>query len=94
MFAASAQIDGSTRNYPPGDGTPDKHLPELYYLSQDPAELHNLAADPQSAPIRRQFGGKARRDVTAADLGEKGQNAAGRRHQVGTARPEDPVESS
>ena len=30
-------------HYPPGDGTPDKHLAELYDLAADPAESRNLA---------------------------------------------------
>jgi arylsulfatase A-like enzyme len=57
-------------HYPPGDGTPDKHLPEVYDLSQDPGELHNLAADPQSAPIRRQLEEKLAEMLTAAGLGD------------------------
>jgi N-acetylglucosamine-6-sulfatase len=56
-------------HYPPGDGTPDKHLPELYDLSRDPGELHNLAADPQFAPIRRQLEEKLAAMLTAAGLG-------------------------
>ncbi len=31
--------------YPHGDGSPDHHLPELYYLKSDPEERVNLAAD-------------------------------------------------
>lgn len=35
--------------YPHGDGGPDRHLPELYNLREDPGELRNLAADPRFA---------------------------------------------
>ncbi len=41
--------------YPTGDSTPDKHLPELYHLSDDPEERHNLVADPKFASTRRQM---------------------------------------
>jgi arylsulfatase A-like enzyme len=33
-------------HYPHGDGTPDRHLSELYDLRNDPEERKNLAADP------------------------------------------------
>ncbi len=33
-------------HYPPGDGTLDKHMAELYYLKTDPDEMRNLANDP------------------------------------------------
>jgi N-acetylglucosamine-6-sulfatase len=41
--------------YPHGDGSPDKHLPELYNLKSDPKELRNLAADPKFAAKRREL---------------------------------------
>ena len=39
-------------HYPPGDGSADKHLAELYDLPADPAELRNLATDPAHAATR------------------------------------------
>jgi N-acetylglucosamine-6-sulfatase len=41
--------------YPHGDGTPDRHHPELYNLANDPGELHNLATLPQHANTRAQL---------------------------------------
>ena len=35
--------------YPHGDGSPDKHMAELYNVKLDPEERHNLIADPQYA---------------------------------------------
>jgi N-acetylglucosamine-6-sulfatase len=39
--------------YPHGDGSPDKHLAELYHLRTDPGELRNLASDPKYVAKRR-----------------------------------------
>ena len=36
-------------HYPHGDGTPDRHMAELYNLKSDPGETTNLIADPKSA---------------------------------------------
>ncbi len=36
-------------HYPHGDGSPDKHMAELYNLKDDPEELKNLIHDPQYA---------------------------------------------
>ena len=39
--------------YPHGDGSPDRHMAELYNLRKDPAESRNLANDPKVAAKRR-----------------------------------------
>ncbi|MGV3587390.1 MAG: sulfatase [Adhaeribacter sp.] len=36
-------------HYPTGDGSPDKHLAELYHLTADPGENKNLINDPRYA---------------------------------------------
>ena len=36
-------------HYPHGDGSPDKHMAELYDLKSDPGERHNLIAKPEHA---------------------------------------------
>jgi len=38
-------------HYPPGDGTPDRHMAELYNIEFDPEERHNLIANPKYAGI-------------------------------------------
>ena len=38
-------------HYPHGDGSPDKHLAELYDLKEDPGENVNLVSKPDSAAI-------------------------------------------
>jgi len=38
--------------YPHGDGSPDRHRPEMYDLANDPEELVNLAAAPAHAATR------------------------------------------
>jgi N-acetylglucosamine-6-sulfatase len=42
-------------HYPHGDGTADRHLPEMYDLAADPDELHNLAADPAYAETLKEL---------------------------------------
>ncbi|HSU67019.1 MAG TPA: sulfatase [Tepidisphaeraceae bacterium] len=38
-------------HYPPGDGTPDKHMAELYNVEFDPEERYNLIENPKYAPV-------------------------------------------
>jgi N-acetylglucosamine-6-sulfatase len=54
--------------YPHGDGSPDKHLPELYDLRTDPQELRNLAADPRHAATRRDLEQQLAQLLSAAGL--------------------------
>jgi N-acetylglucosamine-6-sulfatase len=37
--------------YPHGDGTPDRHMAELYNIEFDPGERHNLIANPKYATV-------------------------------------------
>ncbi|MCC7374552.1 MAG: sulfatase [Verrucomicrobiales bacterium] len=41
--------------YPHGDGSPDRHTPELYDLRSDPGELRNLAEDRRHNSVRRRL---------------------------------------
>ena len=51
--------------YPHGDGSPDRHLPELYNLKDDPRELRNLAADPAAADQRKKLEAEYERQAAA-----------------------------
>lgn len=55
--------------YPPGDGSLDRHLPELYDLENDPGELVNLAADPAHADTRAEFERRLAALLEASGLG-------------------------
>ncbi|MBI5771644.1 MAG: sulfatase [Verrucomicrobia bacterium] len=54
--------------YPHGDGSPDRHLPELYDLKSDPQERRNLAADPTFAAQRRTLESQLASLLAAANL--------------------------
>ena len=55
--------------YPHGDGSPDRHRPELYDLENDPGELVNLAADPDHAATRADLERKLAALLDAHGLG-------------------------
>ncbi len=54
--------------YPHGDGKPDRHLPELYNLKNDPAERNNLVNDPSYAGKVAELNDELRRLMAAAGL--------------------------
>ena len=54
--------------YPHGDGSPDRHLAELYDLSADPGETRNLAADPRHAATVAQLRTELARVMADAGL--------------------------
>jgi arylsulfatase A-like enzyme len=55
-------------HYPHGDGTPDRHMAELYDLKHDPDENTNLIADPKSAGVLEELRGELVRVMAAAGL--------------------------
>lgn len=54
--------------FPHGDGTPDRHRPELYNIEFDPEERYNLAAQPKYAPVLRRMQRELTRAMNAAGL--------------------------
>lgn len=54
--------------YPHGDGTPDRHMAELYNIEFDPAERHNLIANPKYAPMALSLQAELTRLMAAAGL--------------------------
>lgn len=54
--------------YPHGDGSPDRHLAELYDLKNDPQELHNLAVSSEHAGIRKNLEAELDRLLAAEGL--------------------------
>lgn len=53
---------------PHGDGSADRHLPELYNIEFDPEERHNLAQNPKYAGQLRQMQAELRAAMQAVDL--------------------------
>ncbi|MFW6171950.1 MAG: sulfatase, partial [Planctomycetota bacterium] len=53
--------------YPHGDGSPDRHMAELYEIRSDPDETHNLINDPQYAPVVERLSKELDRLIREAD---------------------------
>ncbi|MEM6470198.1 MAG: sulfatase [Planctomycetota bacterium] len=54
--------------YPHGDGSKDRHLPELYDMQNDPEESTNLAADPAFASVLDEMDVRLKRAMSAVGL--------------------------
>jgi N-acetylglucosamine-6-sulfatase len=54
--------------YPHGDGSPDRHLEELYQLREDPSEARNLAQQPEFAPKIKELRAELERLMSATGL--------------------------
>jgi N-acetylglucosamine-6-sulfatase len=52
--------------YPHGDGSPDRHLAELYHLESDPEERRNLIGDPTRAGLVKELAAELDRLIAAA----------------------------
>jgi arylsulfatase A-like enzyme len=55
-------------HYPHGDGSPDRHLAELYNIEFDPEERHNLIARPKYAPVVAELKAELSRLMAATGL--------------------------
>ncbi|MFV1964921.1 MAG: sulfatase [Pirellulaceae bacterium] len=53
--------------YPHGDGSPDRHMAELYEIRSDPNETRNLIMEPQYAPVVAQLRQELDRLIREAD---------------------------
>jgi N-acetylglucosamine-6-sulfatase len=54
-------------SYPHGDGSPDRHLAELYYLARDPDETTNLISRPEFSATVAELRAELVRLMNAAD---------------------------
>ncbi len=54
--------------YPHGDGSPDKHMAELYHIKTDPEERHNLIADPRYADTVKEMQALLAKTMTDSGL--------------------------
>ena len=59
-------------HYPHGDGSPDKHMAELYDLKNDPGETKNLINDPKHAAKLKELQAELAKDL--ADVGLNASN--------------------
>lgn len=55
--------------YPHGDGSPDRHMAELYDLKSDPEEMKNLIKDPSMKPLITKLGTQLNVLMQQADVG-------------------------
>lgn len=53
--------------YPHGDGSPDRHMAELYDIRSDPKETRNLINDPQYKPVVERLHKELERLIREAD---------------------------
>jgi N-acetylglucosamine-6-sulfatase len=58
-------------HYPHGDGSPDRHMAELYNLANDPDERRNLIGDPTSAEKLKELQAELTRQMKATGLTDK-----------------------
>jgi arylsulfatase A-like enzyme len=56
-------------HYPHGDGSPDRHLDELYHLAVDPLETRNLSRSPAHAAVRERLRAELAALLAAEGLG-------------------------
>jgi N-acetylglucosamine-6-sulfatase len=56
--------------YPPGDGSEDKHMAELYNLKKDPGETKNLISDSQYDAKKRELEVQLAVLMEASGIGE------------------------
>ena len=55
-------------HYPHGDGSPDRHLAELYDLRNDPGEIKNLINAPEAVPKLQELKSELAKAMAATGL--------------------------
>jgi N-acetylglucosamine-6-sulfatase len=55
-------------HYPHGDGSPDRHMAELYNIEFDPEERHNLISNPKYASVAAEMRGELLKVMKEAGL--------------------------
>ncbi len=76
--------------YPHGDGGPDRHMAELYDLQSDPAERHNLIADPAFAAAAQDMQARLERAMKAVGISPEG-DPMPLDQGIGTALPDEKI---